>query len=135
VATFTITRCPVEISPECPGHEQWQKFKTCLITALYGDTFNYTTGTVDGFGRWVGLVIQDTAETVDTVEGVPVTIPAGTYALLMEDDHGFIDWQTYTTAEDAQHAFDSWAEAYGLWCEAEDAREAEIMATSGRIGR
>lgn len=133
---FTLKHCDAKVSPACPGHSVVDKFRSCLIDALYGATFNDTTGTVDGFGRWVGLVIQDAAETIHGhSDGIPVTIPAGTYGLLFEDEYGFVDWQTYTSAEDAQHAFDRWAELYGLWCEAEEAREAEIMMSSGRIGR
>lgn len=129
-----LTYCAPGISPECTGHTPTDKYRECLVSALYGSHMDATTGTVDGFNRWVGLVIQAEAETVDDGD-TPVTIPGGTFGVLTEDDRGFITWDTYDTAEAAQGAFDDWELRYGLWCEAEEMREAEIMTTSGRIGR
>jgi hypothetical protein len=134
---FTLKRCDAEVSPKCPGHSPVGKFPDCLIEALYGGSFDEETGTVDGFNRWVGLIIQAEAETVDmdTVAEIPVTIPAGTFLIITENDQGHIGVETYPNAEEAQSAFDEWERLYGLWCEAEEAREAEIMTSSGRIGR
>jgi hypothetical protein len=132
---FILKHCDAEVSPRCPGHSTVDKFPDCLIEALYGGMFDEETGTVDGFDRWVGLIIQAEAETVDTVTEIPVTIPAGTFLIITENDQGHIGVETYPTAEEAQSAFDEWERRYGLWCDAEEAREAEIMISNGRIGR
>lgn len=135
MARHVLTKCDPVVSPECPGHASVDKFPDCLSTALYGSNFDATTGTVDGFNRWVGLVIQAEAETIDCHENdIPVTIPAGFAAVLTEDDRGFIGWTTYDTAEAAQHDFDRWESAYADYCEDAECREARIVSSTGRTG-
>lgn len=127
-------RCPADVSPDCPGHGTWERLTSCLDEALYHHV-DVSTGHVDQVGWWVGLAIQDEAETVDLADGVPVTIPAGTYRLYRETEAGHVYVTAYDTAEDAQHAFDTWESAYGDWCHGEDMREARIVSSTGRTGR
>lgn len=133
-----MNTCPVEISPDCPGHEGWERLSTCLISALYTATADGTTGNVDGFEIHVSLFIQEEAETIDhpTDNGhdIEVTIPAGTYCLLIENSQGHVTMLDYDTADKAQSAFDLWDDQYSAWCDAEDARELSITSGTGRIG-
>lgn len=128
--------CPKDISPDCPGHEGWQKFTDCLTEALYYADSDGTAGEVDGFGWYVSLFIQDTAETIDAAyDGVKVTIPASTYCLIRTNDQGHVYRDDYGTAEEVQEAFDAWDSDYSDWLEAEDMRELAITSGTGRIGR
>ncbi len=124
-----------EVSPNCPGHSVMDKFPDCLTEALYGGMFDAETGTVDGFGAWVGLVIQAEAETVNNGTDTPVTIPTGTALIITENDRGHIRVEEFTTAEEAQAAYDEWERLYGEWCEVAEAREAMITSSTGRVGR
>lgn len=128
------TRCNGEVTPVCPGHSPLDKYPDCLTEALYGGMFDAETGTVDGFGMWVGLVIQTEAETVDGGQGVEVVIPAGTCLIITENDQGHLTVTTYDTAEEAQSAYDEWERLYGEWCEVAEAREAMITSSTGRVG-
>lgn len=132
-----MNTCPIEISPDCPGHTWSEKLSTCLISALYSADADEVTGTVDGFGIHVSLFIQEKAETIDGnayPETVKVTIPAGTYCLLIENSQGHVTMLDYDTADKAQAAFDLWDEQYSAWCDVEDARELSITSGTGRIG-
>lgn len=131
----TLYHCEAEVSPQCPGHKAVDKFPDCLTEALYGGFVDEQTGTVDGFGWWVALIIQNTAETVDTMVDVPVTIPAGTFMVIVENDRGHIGVETFPTAEAAQACFDQWDTTYGEWLEIAEIREATIAASMGRVGR
>lgn len=124
--------CPPEVSPNCPGHAGWQKFGTCLHEALHHADHDAQTGHCDGFGRWVGLIIQEESETLDSNRDLPVTIPAGTFVLLHEDDAGFTLMEEFPTAQAAQAEFDAWEARYDAWQDAEDTREAQIIASQGR---
>jgi hypothetical protein len=100
-------------------------------------TADETTGNVDGFEIHVSLFIQDKAETIDACaypETVKVTIPAGTYCLLIENSQGHVTMLDYDTADKAQAAFDLWDQQYSDWLDAEDARELSITSSAGRIG-
>lgn len=127
------THCDRSISPNCPGHEGTDKFGSCLAEALHYCDHDDTTGDADGFGRWVGLVIQTESETLDSDRDLPVTIPAGTYAIVSEDGCGFTSMDTYDTAEQAQAAFDDWADRYGLYLAEADRREFDIIHSTGRV--
>lgn len=129
-----MTICDPAISPNCPGHKPVDKFRDCLTEALFYADHDATTGTVDGFGVWVGLIIQDMAETLDSTRDLPVTIPAGTFLVLTEDDRGFVGVDQFDTAEDAQARFDTWEAAYGDYRAGQDAREYAIVSSTGRIG-
>lgn len=118
----------------CPGHSPFDKYPDCLTEALYGGMFDAETGTVDGFGYWVGLVIQAEAETVDGGEGVEVVIPAGTCLTIVENDRGHLTVTTYDTAEEAQTAFDDWEERFGAYLDSVDTREARITSSTGKVG-
>lgn len=131
---FTLKHCEAGISPDCPGHASVDKFPNCLIGALYGNDADQTTGNVDGFGRWVGLYVDDQAVTVHHGD-ILVTVPAGTYAVLTEDEHGFIGFDLYDTAESAQAMFDAWETDYGIYCDQADMHEYAITSSTGRIGR
>jgi hypothetical protein len=127
-----IKHCDPSVSPDCPGHYGWQKLGSCLIEALYGSTPDDVTGTVDGFGKWVGLFTQDQAETIDMLSDpgtIKVTIPAGTYGLLIEDEYGAVDWQEYTDAQAAQDAFDTWVIEYDRWDAEAEMREFSIVSS------
>lgn len=128
-------RCEHEVSPQCPGHGWWEKFSDCLSEALYASTPNDQTGTVDGFGYWVALYVNDDRETIDGPDGLKVTIPAHTYAVITEDDRGSIGFDTYPTVEGAQAAYDRWDAAYGAYLDASEYREYAITSSTGRIGR
>lgn len=129
--------CDPSITPSCPGHESWENLSDCLTAALYGCTHDDSTGTVDGFGVWVGLVCQDLAETLDPEmpDGVGVTIPAGTYCLIIETKSGSVTRLDYDTAEQAQAAFDLWEQQYEAYCEQVEYRENRITSSTGRVGR
>lgn len=125
-------KCSLEVSPDCDGHEGWRKFSSCLaeVAYMYPDM---STGNVDGFGMWVGLMIQEKAEQVDMM-GIKVSIPAGTYAVVRENDRGFIGFEVFETAGAAQERFDAWESAYGAYEEACEHREHTITSSTGRIG-
>lgn len=127
--TWTTSHCPAEISPNCPGHEGWERFDDCLIAALYHapDT---ETGSID-WRVWAGLVIQEQPETIPGE--CPVTVPAGTYAVITGNDQGHVHLHTYSSAQDAQDAFDEIESAYGDWLSGNDAREYAITSSTGRI--
>lgn len=130
---MSTIKCPADVSPQCPGHATWERFTSCLDQALY-HAVDTETGHVDNVGWWVGLVIQDEAETLES-DTCPVTIPAGTYRLYRETDAGHVYVYDYETAERAQQEFDAWESAYADWCHGEDVREARITSSTGRIGR
>lgn len=134
MVVFTITHCPADMSAKCPGHAVVDKFPDCLTEAVYGGMFDEETGTVDGFGVWVGLVIQEVAETINNGTDTPVTIPAGTFLIVTENDQGHIWVDTYPTAEAAQSAYDTWERLYAEWSEVAEAREAAITSSTGRVG-
>lgn len=130
-----MTVCDLAISPECPGHEGWQKFADCLTEALYSAGDDGSTGNVDNFGWHISLIVQDMAETIDAAyDDVKITIPAGTYCLIRTNDQGHVYRDTYDTAEDAQAAFDDWESRYGDYLAGLDAREYAIVSSTGRIG-
>lgn len=129
------TECDPSVSPDCPGHSPTDKFPDCLIGALYFSGSDECTGDVDGFGWWVGLYLCEKAETIDDGTGVKVAVPAGTYAVITEDDRGFIGFDLYSCAESAQRMFDAWEADYGLYCEQSDSREERITSSTGRVGR
>lgn len=134
MTAWTVTRCPEDVSPDCPGHQGWERFAECLTEALYYSTDNGRTGNVDGFGWWVALFIQDTAETIDH-DDLKVTIPAGTYLIIRENDQGHIHVDEYETAEEAQAAFDDWEARYAAYLNEQDARELSITSSTGRVGK
>jgi hypothetical protein len=129
--TWTTKHCDPAISPKCPGHESWERFTNCLIAALYHapDT---ETGSVD-WRIWAGLVIQEQPETIPGE--YPVTVPAGTYAMVTENDRGHVRFQTFDTAQAAQDAFDEIESTYGDWLSGNDFREYAITSSTGRIGQ
>lgn len=132
-----MKKCSAEMSPDCPGHEWWERLSDCLTVALHATTDDGSTGNVDGFGLHVRLFIQETTETIDGCaypDTVKVTIPAGTYRLLIEDDQGHVTVLDYDTAERAQAAFDLWEERYSAYLDAEEMRELNIVSSTGRIG-
>lgn len=129
-----MRHCDESVSPRCPGHSGPRKYADCLIEALFAETPDDSTGDVDGFGRWIGLVIVTKPQTLKSLD-IPVTVPAHTYGLLLTDEYGFTDFQRYVFASDAQDAFDSWNEQYGQYLDAQDAREAYVVSSTGRIGR
>lgn len=131
---WNLYHCPKEISPNCDGHAGVDKFDSCLVEALFYADHDAQTGDVDGFGRWVCLVIQDEAETLDSNRDLPVTIPAGTYMVITTDDHGFVGYDVYESAQQAQEAFDGWEARYGAYLDAFEAREYVITSSTGRIG-
>lgn len=131
---WTTTTCPAEISPDCPGHQGWEKFPDCLSDALYHNDNDSETGTVDGFGWWVALYVQDMAETIDHGD-IKVTIPAGTFLIIRENDRGHIHTDEYDSAEEAQAAFDDWEARYGAYLDECDAYELGITSSTGRVGR
>lgn len=125
-------KCSLEVSPDCDGHEGWRKFSSCLaeVAYLWPDDI---TGSVDGFGTWVGLMIQEKAERIEMM-GIDITIPAGTYAVVREDEQGFIGFEVFDTAEAAQDRFDDWSRAYGLYLADQEHAEHTITSSTGRIG-
>lgn len=130
----TLHYCDADQVTGCPGHSWWEKLADCLTDALYGDTADQVTGTVDGFGMHVSLYMCPDEETVTTGEGITVTIPAGTFLLLIEDSQGHVTRLDYDTAEAAQNAFDLWEHQYGLFLDQADMREDVITSSTGRIG-
>lgn len=129
-APSKVTYCDKAIAPDCTGHSAFTKWPDCVSEECwqYPDE---TTGNVDGFGYFVALIIQEKDETTSA----GILVKAGTYLTIREDDQKFIEVLYWKTAQAAQDAFDRWESAYGDWCHGEDMREAQIMATSGRIGR
>lgn len=126
--------CDRKITRWCPGHTPWEKFSDCLVESLMYADADESTGTVD-WHVWAGLYLVEEAESITGRNGWSVDIPAGTYAVITENDHGRVTWSDYPTAEQAQEAFDQIDQAYGLWRAGQDMREQEIMIMSGRIGR
>lgn len=126
--------CDRKVTRWCPGHSSWEKFSDCVVESLMHADADEVTGTVD-WHVWAGLYLVEETESITGRDGWSVDIPAGTYAVITENDQGHVHMATYPTAEQAQSAFDQIDRAYGLWCEAEDRREQEIMIMSGRIGR
>lgn len=126
--------CPAEVSPNCPGHTVTEKYRDCLTAALI-ECPDDTTGNVDGFGLWVGLVIQAEAIELPSGAGVPVFIPADTYRLISEDNDGHVVSVEFQTAEGAQRAFDDWQDDYSAYLHAVDMREHAITSSTGRVGR
>lgn len=131
---WTTATCPADVSPDCPGHEGWERFSDCLTDALYHAKADDQTGDVDGFGWWIALFIQGKAETIDHGD-IKVTIPAGTCLIIRENDQGHIHVDEYESAEDAQSAFDDWEARYGAYLDECDARELGITSSTGRTGR
>lgn len=125
---WTASYCDKAVSPQCPGHEGWEKFPDCLSRALYHAP-DESTGSVD-WDYWVGLVIQEQTETLDS-DTCPVTVAAGTYMTIAENDHGNITIRTYDTAHEAQAAFDESDIAYGEWLSGQDEREWHVMTSTG----
>lgn len=132
-----MTRCPESISPDCPGHEHWERFGDCLTTVLYRAECDDQTGNVDGFRQHAMLFIQTMDETIDPVyPGDPkVTIPGGTFCLLITTEFGAVTRLDYDTAQAAQDAFDLIEQAYGLYCMEAEMREYAITSSTGRVGR
>jgi hypothetical protein len=127
---WKTTHCPASVSPKCPGHQGWEKFPDCLTEALYAAP-DETTGDVDGFGYWYGLVIQEKAETLES-DTCPVTIPAGTFWLISESNQGHVTVTEYLTAQEAQQAYDLADIAYGEWCAGQDYAEYSIVSSTGQ---
>lgn len=130
--------CPAEVSPDCQGHSWADKFTDCVTSALYG-AVDAETGSVDGWGLWVGLVIQTDPVELPGAHG-PVFIPGDTYRLISEDSDGRIVVATFETAAGAQQGFDDLDDAYGgyrrgMEDHAVDMREKHITSSTGRIGR
>lgn len=132
---FTLTYCPPEVSPGCTGHAVVDKFPDCLTEALFCSDFDASAGSVDGFGTWFGLVIQDAPQTINGPGDGEVTIPAHTYMVISENEHGHIRVESFPSAEGAQSAYDDWEALYDRWEAASDMREASIVSSTGRIGR
>ena len=130
--------CDPNVSPDCRGHSTKDRFRDCLTSALYG-AVDAETGNVDGWGLWVGLVIQTDAVELCGAHG-PVYVPGDTYMLIGEDSDGRIIVSPFRTAEYVQRAFDDLDDAYqgylrGMEDHVRDVREAHITASTGRIGR
>ncbi len=132
---FALTYCPPEVSPGCTGHAVVDRFPDCLTEALFCSDFDAWTGSVDGFGTWVGLVIQHEAEDIMGPGDCKVTIPADTYMVISATEHGHIRAESFPNAERAQAAYDDWEALYGRWLDASDMREVSIVSSTGRIGR
>lgn len=126
--------CDRRVTRWCPGHSWWEQHADCTVWALAHADADESTGSVD-WHVWAALYLVDTPDTLPGPAGWSVDIPGGTYAVITENDHGHVHMATYGTPEGAQAAFDLIEREYGLWCDAEDRREQEIMIRSGRIGR
>lgn len=124
-------KCDPAISPMCPGHEGWEKWPDCLTPALW-HACDAQTGTVESPIGYVVLIIQEKAESLDSDE-CPVTIPAGTYMTIRENDQGHISVTSYESAQAAQDGFDEAERAYGDWSWEQDCRELDIIASTGRV--
>lgn len=125
--------CGPNVAPGCEGHTSKDKFKDCITQALYAAP-DADTGNVDGFGLWAGLIIQTEPVTLAGEWG-PVHVPADTYRVIGEYNSGRILVARFTTAEDAQEAFDEIEDDYGAYLAGVDEREARITSSTGRIGR
>lgn len=131
--TWTTTYCEKAVSPKCPGHQGWEKWPDCLTPALWYAN-DGETGNCDSPVGFVVLIIQDEEESLSSDE-CPVTIPAGTYMTIRENDQGHISVTNYDTAQDAQDAFDGAIEAYDAYMWAEEVRDLGIVSSTGRMDR
>ena len=126
--------CDPAISPDCPGHEpSKERFGDCLTEALWVGSADGQTGNVDGFGVYVAMYSCPNAETLDPVmpDGPKVTVPAGTFCLITNDDQGNITRVDFPTDEALSEAFDRYEEAYSDYL---DVREFAITSSTGRVG-
>lgn len=125
-------KCDPTISPKCPGDHEPSKDKwpDCLTPALWFAN-DGETGDSDSPVGFVVLIIQDKAETLDSDE-CPVTIPAGTYLTIRENDQGHITVTEHDTAQAAQDAFDQAVSAYDAYMWAEEVRDLNIIESTGR---
>lgn len=133
-----MRKCPETITDQCVGHDDRNRMPDCLTEALYTSGPDDQTGSVgNGFGVWVGLYVSEKAETIDPAdpEGPTVTIPAGTFCLIVETESGRVTRLDYDSAAFAQAAFDLWESQYGNWQMEADMREFAITSSTGRIGR
>ena len=128
---WPTTHCDKAVSPMCPGHQGWEKWPDCLTPALWHAN-DGETGNSDCPIGFVVLIIQDKAETLDSDE-CPVTIPAGTYMTIRENDQGHIKVTDYDTAQAAQDAFDQAVAAYDAFMWAQECRELDIISSTGRV--
>jgi hypothetical protein len=140
---MTTHYCTDDISPDCPGHEGWQRITSCLTGALdqASTDADASMGDVSELGWYVDMHAFDQAETLE-YDGVKVTIPANTYVILIHRDNGSVTRVTYQTRALLDEDWSVWAEDYRAWDdlqeqreqEASDAREAYITSSTGRIG-
>lgn len=125
-------KCDPQISPNCPGDHEPSKDKwpDCLTPALwfYPDE---SVGDVDSPCGFTVLIIQEKAETLSSDE-LPVTIPAGTYMTIRENDQGHIAVEAFESAQAAQDAYDKACQAYEAWSWAQECRELDIIESTGR---
>jgi hypothetical protein len=117
----------------CPGDHDASKDKwpDCLTLALWYAN-DSDTGNVDSPVGFVVLVIQEKAEYLDS-DDCPLVIPADTYMTIRENDQGHISVTQYDTAQAAQDAFDQAVADYDAYMWAEDCRDLDIIASTGRI--
>lgn len=129
----TGLRCPVEVAPGCGLHTPMDKWQSCLVRALFADP-EEQTGSVDGFGMWVGLNLIHDAVTLEDTWG-PVHVPANTFMLIGENNSGHISVVEFSTAEAAQEAFDDFEADYAAYLHGVETREYTIVSSTGRTGR
>lgn len=114
MSTTSLPRCE---RPACTGH--LGKFAGCVTEALYTLSLDGTwptTGSVEAYGHFVLMVIDETTSVDIGSEGSPdvVDVLPGFY-VIVEDDHGHVSLEWFDTADLAREYFELCEQQYAAW--------------------